>query len=121
MTKVNKSIATIMVQLVRLCGLVALGTGALSWFAFNSPLLVHVVFGGLMVSVLSVLALHSRTGVSQRTALAVTVAVVVPLLGLLELKPILGEFHWTLQWLHPASGIGGMGLAEVLAKRIRLG
>ncbi len=117
----NQSIATVMVQVVRLCGLVALGTGALSWFAYNSPLLVHVVFGGLLVSALCILAFQSRSSAGKQTVLAVAVAIVIPLLGLLELKPFLGEFRWALQWLHPAAGIGGMGLAEVLAKRIRLG
>jgi hypothetical protein len=109
-----------MVQLVRLCGLVALGTGVLSWFVYSSPLLLHIFIGGLLVSALCVLAVQSRVSVTRQTALAVAVAVVIPLLGLLELKPSLGEFQWTLQWLHPAAGIGGMGLAEVLAKRIRL-
>jgi len=113
--------AIVMVQLVRICGLVAFGTGVLSWFAYSSPLLVHIVFGGLLVSALCILAFQSRSSAGKQTALALSIAVVVPLLGLLELKPFLGQFQWVLQWLHPAAGLGGMGLAEVLAKRIRSG
>lgn len=115
----NLSLATVMVWVARLCGLAALGTGALSWFAYNAPLLVHVVLGGLLVSALFILALRSPTSITQRTALAVAVAVVVPLLGLLELKPLLGQFQWSLQWLHPAVGIGGIAMAEMFAKQIR--
>ena len=119
MSGLNISLATVMAWVARLCGLAALGTGALSWFAYNAPLLAHVVLGGLLVSTLFILALQSPASVTQRTALAVAAAVVVPVLGLLELKPLLGQFQWTLQWLHPAVGIGCIGMAEMLAKQIR--
>jgi len=119
MSGLNISLATVMVWIARLCGVAALGTGALSWFAYNAPLLVHVVLGGLLVSTLFILALQSPASVTQRTALALAAAVVVPVLGLLELRPLLGQFQWTLQWLHPAVGIGGIAMAEMLTKQIR--
>lgn len=107
-----------MIQIVRLCGTIALITGILSWFAYRTPLLVHLVSGGLLVSALCILAI--QTPLTKRTALAFGAVIFIPLLGLLELRPVLGQLQWTLQWIHPAAGVGGMGLAEVLAKHIRL-
>ncbi len=118
--RMKESITATMVLVARLCGLIALGSGALSWTGHTVPLYIHIAFGSLLVIAIWGLAFQARSLASRVALFAGAVAAFIPVAGLLQLRYQLGEFQWVLQWLHLAVGLGGIALAEILAKRIRL-
>jgi hypothetical protein len=116
----KESIVKTMVLVARLCGLIALGSGALSWAGYTVPIYIHIVAGGLLVIALWSLALHARLLATGLALFAGAVGAGIPVVGLLQWRFQLGEFQWVLRWFHLAAGLGGIGLAEILAKRVRL-
>jgi hypothetical protein len=116
----KESIIKTMVPAARLCGLIALGSGTLSWAGYTVPLYIHIAAGGLLVIAVWVLAFQARLLATGLALFAVVAGAGIPVVGLLQLRFQLGDFQWMLQWLHFAAGLGGIGLAEILAKRIRL-
>lgn len=104
--------------MVRLCGLIAVSTGIFSWFA-GSVLLLHIAPGSLLAISLFTLAIQGHSVMRGLSALGIVIAVLTPLLGLLELRPCLGNMQWTLMWFHPIVGVGGIAVAELLTKRIK--
>jgi hypothetical protein len=43
----------------------------------------------------------------------------VPILGVTQSGLLPGDYHWVIQALHLAVGLGAIGLAEELARRIK--
>jgi hypothetical protein len=116
----KESITATMVLVARLCGLIALGSGALSWIGYAVPLYLHIAFGSLLVVAVWVLAFQARSSAVSLALFAGAVGAFIPVVGLLQLRSQLGEFQWVVQWLHLGVGLSGIGLAEILAKRVRL-
>jgi hypothetical protein len=116
----RESITKAMVLVARLCGLIAVGSGALSWAGYPVPLYIHIGAGGLLVIVVWSLAFQARSLATGLALSAGAVGAFIPLVGLVQLRLQLGEFQLALQWLHLAAGLGGIAFAEILAKRIRL-
>ncbi|MGH7763727.1 MAG: hypothetical protein ACREOM_04840 [Candidatus Dormibacteraceae bacterium] len=107
---------------VRICGVVLLLLGILFWTGnadFLQP--VHILLGLLLVLglwTLSFLALQSRTGVGP-AVLGFAWGVVATVLGLTQTRLVTGDAHWVIQVIHLLVGVGAIGIAEQLARRIK--
>lgn len=117
----NGNTARILLMVARLSWLLALGAGVAFWLGWGVPLHAHMGLGGLMVLSLLGVAL---LGLSRRTGLALAlaaVAVLVPVLGMMQLMAPLFDSRVLTQAVHVALGFCAIGLGEVLAKRMKQG
>jgi hypothetical protein len=109
--------------LVRLVGLFQIVTGLAFWLGFLAGWTpMHQNTGMLLVLglwVLSAVALLPSGGRSLALLGFVWGALTV-WLGMNQLTLLVGPAHWAIRGLHLLVGLGAMGLAEVLAKRIRI-
>ncbi|HEX7049840.1 MAG TPA: hypothetical protein VF188_06465 [Longimicrobiales bacterium] len=113
---------TISSMLARLAGLTAVILGVVFWTGHGITLLpVHMVAGAVLVLALWTLAiLGAVAGLpAGRVALAVVWGLVVPILGMTQTRLLPGSLHWLIQIVHLAIGMGAVGIADGLAKRIR--
>lgn len=104
--------------LARLSGVAALALGAAYWSGVAIPLHLHMLFGGLLVAALWMLAIAARSRAPAIAVLTALWGLLIPVLGMMQLHLSWGEHHWAAQLLHVTVGILGMGQAEHLAKRL---
>jgi len=113
---------TICKWIVRITGLLALGLGLAFWTgAAESLVILHILLGSLLTLALFVLVFQAyRAGVSTMlVGLAAIWAIGLPVYGLVQDRILPDTFQWLAQVLHLVCAIGAMGLAEILAARIR--
>lgn len=117
-----KLAATILQSLVRVIGPVMIILGVLFW-TDNATTLVplHMLLGITLVLLLWTLAvLGAVAGLSLGfVALALVWGLIVPILGLTQTRLLPGSAHWLIQVLHLLVGLGAIGLADTLARRIK--
>ncbi len=108
--------------LVRVSGAIQIILGVLFWTGNALSLLpVHIFFGSVLVLSLWTLAIvAARAGVQPGlVALALIWGLVLPVVGLTQGRLLVGSEHWIIQVVHLLLGIGAIGQAENLARRIR--
>ncbi len=108
--------------LARVSGTIQIILGVLFWTGNALSLLpVHIFFGSVLVLSLWTLAiLAARAGVQPGlVALALIWGLVLPIVGLTQGRLLVGPEHWVIQVVHLLLGIGAIGQAENLARRIR--
>ncbi len=108
--------------LVRVSGLIQIVLGLLFWTGNALGLIpVHIFFGSVLVLSLWTLAiLAGRAGVQPGlVGLALVWGLITPILGLAQGQLLVNSSHWIIQVLHLLVGIGAMGQAENLARRIK--
>ncbi len=108
--------------LVRVSGAIQIILGLLFWTGNALGLLpVHIFFGSVLVLSLWTLAIMAaRAGVQPGlVALALIWGLVLPIVGLTQGRLLVGPEHWIIQVVHLLLGIGAIGQAENLARRIR--
>jgi hypothetical protein len=107
--------------LVRLTGFTLIVLGTLFWTGHALTLIpLHMQVGLIFViSLWALAAMAARAGAPVGLA-GVTFAwgLVVPVLGMLQDRLLLGSAHWMIKTLHLLVGLGAMGLAEGLTGRI---
>lgn len=116
-----KSIILIARILLSLFGIALVLLGILFWTGHALSLLpLHMALGGLFVVcmwVLAVLGLLARG--SRMFALLVLIwSLIVPALGVTQLRLLPGSDHWVIQVIHLLVGIIAMGLGHSLARRL---
>jgi hypothetical protein len=117
-----KASATVALMLVRVTGLINTVLGVLFWTHHALTLIpVHMQVGYVLVLALWALAvLAALAGVTPAfVGLAIAWGVLVPALGMTQVRLMVGSTHWVIQVLHLLVGLGAMGQAEGLAARIR--
>ncbi len=117
----RKAVSTLQI-LVRISGAIQIILGVLFWAGIALSLLpVHIFFGSVLVLSLWTLAiLAARAGVSPgQVALALVWGLVLPIVGLTQGQLLVGPEHWLIQVVHLLLGIGAIGQAENLARRIK--
>ena len=107
--------------LLSLLGLTLIVLGVLFWTGRALALLpLHMLLGLLFVVCLWVLvgaALYARS--SRGLALVVFLwSLIVPSLGMAQLRLLPGSLHWVIQSAHLLVGLIAMGLGHALARRI---
>lgn len=105
--------------LVRAAGVLALVLGAGYFLGWPVPLHAHMGAGALMVLGLGLLALLGWRLAPPLALAGLAVALAVPVVGLGQLHWGLGESRWLLQVVHVVIALGGFGLAETLARRLK--
>lgn len=117
-----RPITTVLQMTVRVAGLFAIALGLLFWSGNADALVpIHMLLGILIVLSLWTLAvLAAVAGVSPGlVALAIIWGFIVPLLGLAQTRLLPGTAHWVIQIVHLLVGLGAIGQAENLARRIK--
>lgn len=107
--------------LISLFGIALLVLGILFWTGHALSLLpLHMLLGGLFVICLLVLAaLGFLTPGSKWFALLVLIwSLIVPALGVTQLRLLPGSGHWVVQAVHLLVGLIAIGLGHALARRI---
>ena len=115
-------IASILQNSIRGTGAIVLILGLVIWSGSADFLVsLHVLLGILLVLALFALAyLAVRAGISLGlVSLAGAWALVLPLLGLVQENILMGVNHWVVPVLHLFLGVGAVGMAEILAGRIK--
>ena len=73
-----------------------------------------------MLSLWTLAILAGRAGVQPGlVGLALVWGLITPILGLTQGQVLVNSSHWVIQVLHLLVGIGAMGQAEMLARRIK--
>ncbi len=109
--------------IVRLGFLLALILGIALWTGHGYDYLrLHMWIGFIITFALLALLI---AGLLVRTSLALPIvsflwAVALPAIGIAQLRIVPGPNHWVIRVIHLILGIGAIGLAEVLAKKILL-
>lgn len=107
--------------LVSLLGITLVVLGIFFWTGHALSLLpVHMFIGGLFVICLWVLAvLGFATPKARVFALVVLIwSLIVPALGVTQLRLLPGSDHWVIQVVHLLVGLIAVGLGHGLARRI---
>ncbi len=108
--------------LARFSGAIQIILGVLFWAGIALSLLpVHIFFGSVLVLSLWTLAiLAARASVQPGlVALALVWGLVLPIVGLTQGRLLVGPEHWVIQVVHLLLGVGAIGQAESLARRIK--
>ena len=116
-----KHIVLIARALISLFGITLVVLGILFWTGHAMSLLpVHMMIGGLFVICLWILAVLGFLARGSRAfALLVLVwSLIVPALGMAQLRLMPGPNHWVIQAIHLLVGLIAMGLGHALARRI---
>ncbi len=111
-------------MVVGITGLIQVVLGILFWSGLLQTLIpLHMVFGFLFVLALwAVAALAIRARVpAGLIALAFVWGAVVILLGMTQAQLLPGPQHWIIRGLHLLVGLGAMGQARGLVRRIEEG
>jgi len=116
-----KSAAVVVRTLLTLFGVSLLLLGFLFWFGYALTLVyLHMTLGALLVLCLwSAAALALRARVSRwLISLVLGWSVLMPALGVLQLRLLPGQFHWLIRVLHLAVGVAAIELGHVLTRRV---
>lgn len=109
-------------NLVRIAGTIQLISGFVFWSG-NAEALVpmHMLLGSILTLALFGLAYQAyRAKVTPwLVILAVVWGIGLPVWGILQEKIFPGSYNWISQVLHLVCGLGAIGLAEILAMRIK--
>jgi hypothetical protein len=119
-----KTTTTVLQMLVRLTGLLQIILGLLFWTGNADALIPFHMLSGmvLVLALLGLAVIGAVAGVPGRfVALAIVWVVVVPVLGVTQERLLPGSAHWLIQVLHLLLGLGAIGQAENLARRIQAG
>lgn len=116
-----KYIVLIARSLISLFGIALLVLGILFWTGHAMSLLpLHMLLGGLFVITLLVLVVPGLAARNSRGLAAVVLfwSLLVPVVGVTQLRLLPGDDHWVIQAIHLLVGIIAMGLGHALARRI---
>lgn len=104
---------------VGIAGLGALVLGLLSWIANVDLTDIHMLFGLLVTLgplVMSIIALITPR-LRVWGMVGIVYAIIVPIIGVLQSKLLVGHLYWLIQTLHMLDGIGALVLTGFLATR----
>ena len=116
-------IATLFLNVARLFGVLALLAGLSLWFGFdislNQHVEIHMFLGIILVMSVWILALMSLLRKPVLAIIAAVWVLVIPILGIMQMGSPLFDSYTLTQVLHFIFGLGGIGMAEMLGKRLR--
>lgn len=107
--------------LLGISGVALLLLGVLFWTGHALTLVpLHMLLGALLVLsmwMLVAISLYARTATGF-AAVVLVWSLIVPLLGMTQMRLWPGSGHWVIRVLHLLVGIAAMGLGGVLARRL---
>ncbi|GGI66867.1 hypothetical protein [Deinococcus humi] len=111
---------TVLRWIIRIAGIVALGMGLAFWGGSGYALLsAHQGLGYLVTVALLLLAVlgFGRGVAPGLLGLALVWGLVVPAIGVLQLRLLPGDLHWIIQVFHLLLGVGAIAFSEIIAGR----
>jgi hypothetical protein len=118
-----KTATAIFQWLVRFTGLIQIVLGVFIWTGNADSLIpIHITSGVVLVLsllTLAILAAFARVHPGF-VALAIVWGLITVLLGLTQEQLLTGPYHWLIQVLHLLIGVGAIGQAENLSRRIKI-
>ena len=108
-----------LVMIVRLCWVIALVIGLLLWSGKEISLAVHALPGAIVAFSLLFLGVKGFRVAAAPAAVAVVVALLLPVLGIMQLGSLAATTGALLPALHVVLALASIGLAEVLGKKLR--
>lgn len=117
-----KTTALVLQMMVRIVGAILIVLGVLFWTGNADALIpVHMLLGIALVLMLWTLAVLAALGGVHwgLVVLALVWGLIVPALGLTQTRLLPGSAHWVIQVIHLLVGLGAIGQADNLARRIR--
>ena len=115
-----KAAVTVARAMISLFGSVALLLGLLFWGGLALYLMpLHMLLGiGVTFSLwlAAGLALRARVSIGL-PLLALVWSLIMPALGVMQLRLLPGSLHWVIQLLHLLVGVVAMGLGHALARQ----
>jgi hypothetical protein len=108
--------------LARVCGATALLLGAFMWLGMGAGLRpMHMLLGFVLVLALWALSIVAASSNLYGLALlGILWGLVVAGLGSAQVNIMPGASHWVIQVVHLLVGASAAGLAEAIARRVRL-
>lgn len=116
-----KYVVVIARSLLSLLGVALVVLGIFFWTGHALSLVpLHTQLGGLFVLCLWALAAVGLAGRGTRPLafLVLVWSMIVPALGMMQLRLLPGPDHWVIQAVHLLVGLIAMGLGHALARRI---
>src|SRR5262249_38824685 len=117
-----RTATTIARMLIGISGPTAFVLGVLFWTGNALTLIpVHMLAGMVLILALWSLAIVAAVSGVHRglVALAIVWGLIVPILGMSQIRLLPGDAHWVIQVLHLLVGIVAMSLGQGLANRIK--
>ena len=114
--------SSILQMTLRFAGLIQLILGFTVWIGkVDFIILIHILVGSIFTIALFALTYQAyRAGVSrQLVMLAAALAVILPIWGLAQEKILPESYFWISQVLHILFGVGAIGMAEMMAVKMR--
>jgi hypothetical protein len=103
--------------LVSIIGLITLALGLWIWSGHGAPVVPwHIRLGFLLVLLLlttAILAARAGAPIGQ-VALAIILALLLPVVGLTQSRVLVGPSHWIVQVVHLAIAIAAIGVTQRL-------
>src|SRR5690242_8222037 len=114
--------ATILIMIARLLGVAQLVTGFAFWFGWMPNTSPHFGMGSLLVLVVWILALLALFALPKRGVALMTMlwGGLVLWFGMAQTSFLVGDLHWIVRVAHLLVGVSMLGLAESLAKAVKL-
>ena len=109
-----------LLMLLRLLWLVVLLTGALFYFHVAVPISLHIYMGFAIGAILIVIAVMGLRVATALAAVTILVAVLLPVIGILQLKHLTMPDLPYIQITHVILGIAAIALGEIVGKKARL-
>jgi hypothetical protein len=109
-------------NIIRTFGAIQFVMGIIFWTGHLDDLvIVHIILGSVITIGLIILSIQAaRNGVSKwLVVIGIVWAIGLPVWGLLQEEILPGSYNWITQVLHLLCGIGAVGLAEILGKKIK--
>jgi hypothetical protein len=107
-------------MLLRLLWLVVLLTGALFYFHVAVPISLHIYMGFAIGAIMIVIAVMGLRAATALAAITILVAILLPVIGILQLKHLTMPDLPYIQITHVILGIAAIALAEIVGKKTRL-
>jgi len=97
-----------------LAGIGAITLGLLHWFFRISFLQIHMLFGLLVTLTLLIAGIVAVFTKRLRVlgAIAIVVALIVPVFGVTQMQILVGDFHWLIRVAHLLVGAAAVSLTE---------
>jgi hypothetical protein len=95
-------------------GIGAMTLGLLHWFFRISFIEIHMFFGvfvTLSLLIAGIVALFTK-GLRVLGAIAIVLALIVPVFGVTQMQILVGDFHWLIRVAHLLVGVAAVSLTE---------
>lgn len=106
-------------MLARVAGTLAIVLGFTAWSGVKAVQPIHMVLGLLLVVAVWGLAFKFLARNTGLAFAAVALGLAIPALGLTQSHVVIGGHHAIMRVLHMLAGLGGIGMAEAMYKRLK--